>query len=87
MSNSSQFLQAAEAVNQLSSKPNNETLSKLYGLYKQALVGDNTTDKPGMLDLKGNAKWNSWNNYKGYSKYQAEVDYIKLVNKLIAEDD
>ena len=86
MSNSSQFLQAAEAVNQLSSKPNNETLSKLYGLYKQALVGDNTTNKPGMLDLKGNAKWNSWNNYKGYSKYQAEVEYIKLVNRLIADD-
>jgi diazepam-binding inhibitor (GABA receptor modulating acyl-CoA-binding protein) len=86
MSNSSQFLQAAEAVQQLSSKPNNETLSKLYGLYKQATVGDNNTNKPGMLDLKGNAKWNSWNNYKGYSKYQAEVEYIKLVNKLIADD-
>ena len=86
MSNSAQFLLAVEAVNQLSSKPNNEILSKLYGLYKQATIGDNTTDKPGMLDLKGNAKWNSWNNYKGYSKYQAEVEYIKLVNKLIADD-
>jgi diazepam-binding inhibitor (GABA receptor modulating acyl-CoA-binding protein) len=86
MSNSSQFLLAVEAVNQLSSKPNNETLSKLYGLYKQAIIGNNTTDKPGMLDLKGNAKWNSWNNYKGYSKHQAEVEYIKLVNKLIADD-
>jgi diazepam-binding inhibitor (GABA receptor modulating acyl-CoA-binding protein) len=87
MSNSQQFKLAVEAVNQLSTRPNNETLSKLYGLYKQATVGDNNTDKPGILDLKGNAKWNSWNNYKGYSKYQAEVDYIKLVNKLIAEDD
>ncbi len=87
MSNSSQFKLAAEAVNQLSTKPNNDILGKLYGLYKQATVGDNNTSKPGMLDLKGNAKWNSWNNYKGYSKYQAEVDYIKLVNKLIADDD
>jgi diazepam-binding inhibitor (GABA receptor modulating acyl-CoA-binding protein) len=86
MSNSEQFLLAVEAVNQLSSKPDNNTLSKLYGLYKQAIVGNNTTDKPGMLDLKGNAKWSSWNNYKGYSKYQAEVEYIKLVNKLIADD-
>jgi diazepam-binding inhibitor (GABA receptor modulating acyl-CoA-binding protein) len=87
MSNSPQFKLAAEAVNQLSSKPNNDTLGKLYGLYKQATVGDNNMTKPGMLDLKGNAKWNSWNNFKGYSKYQAEVEYIKLVNKLIAEDD
>lgn len=86
MSNSAQFMLAVEAVNQLSSRPNNEVLSKLYGLYKQSTVGDNNTSKPGMLDLKGNAKWNSWNNYKGHSKYQAEVEYIKLVNKLIADD-
>ena len=86
MSNSTQFLQAAEAVNQLSTKPDNTTLGKLYGLYKQATVGDNNTNKPGILDVKGNAKWNSWNNYKGYSKYQAEIEYIKLVNKLIADD-
>jgi diazepam-binding inhibitor (GABA receptor modulating acyl-CoA-binding protein) len=86
MPNSSQFLQAVEAVNQLSSKPDNNTLSKLYGLYKQAIIGDNTTNKPGMLDLKGNAKWSSWNDYKGYSKYQAEVEYIKLVNTLIEDD-
>ena len=87
MSNSPQFLLAVEAVNQLSTRPNNDMLSKLYGLYKQAKVGDNNTSKPGMLDIKGSVKWNSWNNYKGYSKYQAEVDYIKLVNKLIADDD
>ncbi len=86
MSNSSQFLQAAEAVKDLSSTPDNNTLGKLYGLYKQATVGDNTTNKPGLLDFKGNTKWNSWNSYKGYSKYQAEVEYIKLVNKLISED-
>ncbi len=86
MSNSSQFLQAAEAVKDLSTTPNNNILSILYGLYKQATVGDNNTPKPSLLDLKGNTKWNSWNNYKGYSKYQAEVEYIKLVNKLIADD-
>ncbi len=87
MSNSSQFLQAAEAVSQLSTKPDNNTLGMLYGLYKQATVGNNNTNKPGILDVKGTVKWNNWNNYKGYSKYQAEIEYIKLVNKLIAEDD
>ena len=87
MANSSQFLQAAEAVSQLSTKPDNTTLGILYGLYKQATVGNNTTNKPGILDVKGTVKWSNWNNYKDYSKYQAEVEYIKLVNKLIAEDD
>ncbi len=86
MSNSPQFLQAAEAVSQLSTKPDTNTLSQLYGLYKQATVGNNNTNKPGVLDVKGTIKWSSWNNYKGYSKYQAEVEYIKLVNKLISDD-
>ncbi len=86
MSNSSQFLQAVEAVNQLSTKPDNTTLGILYGLYKQATVGNNNTNKPSIIDIKGNIKWSNWNNYKGYSKHQAEVEYIKLVNKLISED-
>jgi diazepam-binding inhibitor (GABA receptor modulating acyl-CoA-binding protein) len=86
MSNSSQFLQAAEAVNQLSNTPDNTTLGILYGLYKQATVGNNNTNKPSIIDVKGTVKWNNWNNYKGYSKHQAEVEYIKLVNKLISED-
>jgi diazepam-binding inhibitor (GABA receptor modulating acyl-CoA-binding protein) len=87
MSNSPQFLQAAEAVSQLSTKPDTTTLGFLYGLYKQATVGDNNTNRPSVLDVKGTVKWNNWNNYKGYSKYQAEVEYIKLVNKLIAEEN
>ncbi len=87
MSNSHQFLQAAEAVKELSTKPNNTTLGILYGLYKQATVGNNNTNKPGILDIQGNIKWNNWNNYKNYSKHQAEVEYIQLVNKLIMDDN
>ncbi len=87
MSNSSQFLQAAEAVKQLSTKPDNNTLGILYGLYKQATIGNNNTNKPSILDISGNIKWNNWNNYKNYSKHQAEVEYIQLVNKLIMDDN
>ncbi len=86
MSNSQQFKLAAEAVQQLSTKPNSDNLGKLYGLYKQATVGDNNTAKPGMMEFKETLKWNNWNKYKGYSKYQAEVEYIKLVNQLISDD-
>ena len=34
----------------------------IYGLYKQATMGDNTTAAPGFfsLDLKAKAKWNAW---------------------------
>ena len=86
MSNSPQFHQAAEAVKTLNNKPNNETLGSLYGLYKQATVGDNNTSKPSFIDMVGTKKWDSWNKYKGYSTYQAEVEYIQLVNKLIQDD-
>lgn len=34
------FLKAAEEAKVLAVKPNNEEMSKLYGLYKQATVGD-----------------------------------------------
>ena len=89
MSNSPQFLQAVDTIQHLNNKPPTDVLLKLYGLYKQAIIGDidnSQTIKPGLLDFKGNIKWNSWNTYKGYSKYQAEIEYIKLVNILITND-
>lgn len=42
----------------------NQKLS-LYANFKQANAGDNETKKPGMLDLKGKAKWEAWNKVKG----------------------
>ena len=35
----------------------NDELLLLYGWYKQAEVGDNKTDKPGMLSFKEKYKW------------------------------
>ena len=32
---------------------------QIYALYKQATVGDINTERPGMLDFKGKAKWDS----------------------------
>lgn len=66
-------------------RPNNDELLKLYGLYKQATVGDNTTDKPGIMDFKGKAKWQAWEDQKGVSQEQAEADYIALVDELTAK--
>jgi len=79
---SSAFEQAANDVKNLSSKPHDEELLKVYALYKQATIGDNNTAQPGFLDFKGKAKWNSWNELKGTSKQKAESDYIDYVNFL-----
>ncbi|XP_029171771.1 acyl-CoA-binding protein homolog isoform X2 [Nylanderia fulva] len=83
MSLDQQFEAAAAAVKALTKRPTDEELLELYGLFKQATVGDNNTSKPGMLDLKGKAKWESWNKKKGVSQEQAKQNYIDYANQLI----
>lgn len=78
-----EFENAAKAVQNLSSKPENDVLLKLYALYKQATEGDVTGDKPSMFDFKAAAKYNAWNNLKGKTKQEAETAYIALVNSLL----
>ena len=81
--NSPEFIQASEIVKKLKTKPNDDELLQLYGLYKQAKFGNNNTEKPGFLDFKGSKKWNSWNENMNLSKYDSEVKYITIVNSLI----
>ncbi|MBU6404888.1 MAG: acyl-CoA-binding protein, partial [Proteobacteria bacterium] len=42
-----QFLAASEAIKKLGERPDNDTLLKLYALYKQGSVGDVDGPKPG----------------------------------------
>lgn len=63
--------------------PNDKKL-EIYALYKQGLIGDVNTDRPGMLDLKGKAKWDAWNSKKGTSQEDAQKAYIELVKDLLA---
>ena len=37
----------------------------LYGLYKQATLGNNKTTEPSMLNFKGKAKWKAWKKQSG----------------------
>lgn len=39
-----------------------------HSLFQQATASNVNTDQPGLLDLKGKAKWDSWNKLKGMSK-------------------
>ncbi|KAJ3044790.1 hypothetical protein HDV00_000667 [Rhizophlyctis rosea] len=77
-----EFVQAASDVKALTYKPSNDELLKLYGLFKQGIVGDNDTAKPGLLDLQGRAKWDAWTALKGTSKADAQAQYIALVKSL-----
>ncbi len=78
----SQFESAAQAVQLLPRKPDNETLLKLYALYKQSTVGDASGKRPGFTDPVGRAKYDAWEKFKGKSKEQAMHQYIDLVNTL-----
>lgn len=83
MTNSAEFIAAAENVKKLTERPTDQELLDLYGYYKQASVGDVNTDRPGMLDFKGKYKWDNWNSHKGMSKEEAERKYIELVNAIM----
>jgi acyl-CoA-binding protein len=80
-----EFTQAVNKVQELTARPANDELLKLYGLYKQATEGDNIGPKPGGFDFKAMAKFESWAGLKGKSKEEAMKDYIDFVATLVSK--
>ncbi|KVR00803.1 acyl-CoA-binding protein [Burkholderia ubonensis] len=78
----SQFNQAQEDVKQLSERPGNLTLLRLYALFKQATDGDVHGDKPGFTDIVGKYKYDAWGALKGTSQDAAKQQYVELVESL-----
>jgi diazepam-binding inhibitor (GABA receptor modulating acyl-CoA-binding protein) len=77
------FEEAQERVKKLSRRPANAELLELYGLYKQATEGDAKGSRPGLLDLKGRAKFDAWVSRKGIAPAAAKVRYVSLVDGLV----
>jgi diazepam-binding inhibitor (GABA receptor modulating acyl-CoA-binding protein) len=78
----SQFETAEANSKLLPSRPDNPTLLKIYGLYKQATQGDNTEKKPSFSDIVARAKWDAWTSRKGLSSDDAKQQYIDLIEQL-----
>ena len=78
----SAFEQASRDIQTLSERPDNDTLLRLYGLYKQGSEGDVKGDKPGFFDFVGTAKYEAWAKLKGTSQDEAKQKYVDLVKKL-----
>lgn len=76
-----EFDLAARAVRQKKNL-SNETLLKLYALYKQGTIGDINTSCPSALDLRRRAMWQAWNERRGMAAKDAQVAYIELVRSL-----
>lgn len=77
-----EFESAAARVQKLPSKPGNDALLELYGWYKQATEGDVNGKRPGMLDVRGRAKYDAWASRKGTSADAARAAYVKVVERL-----
>ena len=82
MASVEEFEAAVARVNGLPKTPSNDVLLKLYALYKQSTTGDVSGKRPGMLDVKGRAKYDAWAERKGMSKDDARAAYVKLADSL-----
>ena len=78
-----QFEQAAIDVKDLSERPDNDTLLRLYALYKQGSEGDVSGEKPGFFDFVGTAKYEAWEKLSGTSQDEAMKKYVDAVKKLV----
>jgi len=76
------FEQAVAESKLLPSKPDNNTLLKIYSLFKQATTGDVQGERPGFTDFVGRAKYDAWADLKGQSLDQAKQTYIDLIESL-----
>ena len=73
------FQTAVADSKNLSERPDNPTLLKIYALYKQATQGDNAEKKPSLTDIVGRAKWDAWSKLKGTAQATAQQQYIDLI--------
>jgi diazepam-binding inhibitor (GABA receptor modulating acyl-CoA-binding protein) len=76
------FEKAVADSKNLSERPDNATLLKLYALYKQGSEGDVDGKRPGFTDMIGRAKWDAWNEIKGTAKEAAMQQYVDLIESL-----
>jgi acyl-CoA-binding protein len=82
MDTQARFEDAQKRVKELSRTPSTDDLLELYALYKQATAGDVTGSRPGMLDMKGRAKFDAWTKKKGLARESAVDAYVSLVDRL-----
>jgi acyl-CoA-binding protein len=76
------FEKAAEEVQKLPERPDNDALLEIYALHKQANEGDVAGKRPGFTNFVGRAKYDAWAKLEGTSKKEAMQSYIDLVKRL-----
>lgn len=83
MSLPDRFTAAVANSKTLAEKPDNDTLLKLYALYKQATEGDNSAAGPtNAFDFVAKFKHEAWEKLKGMTKETAMEQYADLIEQL-----
>jgi acyl-CoA-binding protein len=77
-----QFDAAAAESKSLATRPDDNTLLKLYALFKQATSGDASGPRPGGFDFVGQAKFDAWAGLAGTAREAAMQQYVDLVHAL-----
>lgn len=80
---SREFELAAKDIKRLGQRPDNDTLLKLYALFKQSSQGDIRQSQPGFFDFVGTAKHEAWAKLHGMSVDEAMRQYIALARQLL----
>ena len=77
-----EFERAAAAAKSLPERPDDQTMLRMYALYKQGSAGDVEGAKPGFFDFVGVAKYEAWEKLRGMTAEDAQQQYVELVRKL-----
>lgn len=77
-----EFEAAAAAAKALPTAPDQDSMLKLYALYKQSTGGDVEGKRPGFTNPVGRAKWDAHNAVKGTGQVDAMAQYVALVDSL-----
>ena len=76
------FTAAVATSKTLAERPDNQTLLRIYALYKQATEGDVAGRRPGFTDLVGRAKYDAWASLQGTGAEAAMQGYVDLIKEL-----
>ena len=77
------FDKAVTDSKSITERPDNDTLLRLYSLFKQATEGDAPSEGPSNpFDIVGRAKHEAWKVISGMSSDDAMQQYIDLVTSL-----
>ena len=81
------FNKAQREIRKLMGRPTDDELLLIYGLFKQATIGDNYNSKPAGVWFKETRKWEAWNNQRDKEQNTAKQEYIEAVEFLIGKYD